>query len=153
MDAQGRNTGPFRGRPPKVGVMDIIHDAGPSISTFAQLETQLVFKQYAAIMPQVVKVWCQRMGCDVSYATHFSQAPLLSQLPDDLDVVFVYCCTQEAHMAYALSRYYQKRGCLTVLGGPHAHSFPEDAERFFDVIVGACNEELIREILVDRPEA
>ena len=29
MDAQGRNTGPFRGRPPKVGVMDIIHDAGP----------------------------------------------------------------------------------------------------------------------------
>ena len=27
----------------------------------------------------------------------------------------------------------------------------EDAERFFDVIVGACNEELIREILVDRP--
>ena len=151
MDVHGRNTGPFRGRPPKVGVMDIIHDAGPSMSTFAQLETQLVFKQYAAIMPQVVKVWCQRMGCDVSYATHFSQAPLLSQLPDDLDVVFVYCCTQEAHMAYALSRYYQKRGCLTVLGGPHAHSFPEDAERFFDVIVGACNEELIREILVDRP--
>ena len=54
-------------------------------------------------------------------------------------------------MAYALSRFYQQRGCLTVLGGPHAHSFPEDAERFFDVIVGACNEELIREILVDRP--
>ena len=151
MQASSRNIDRFGKKRPKVGIIDIIHDAGPSLSGFARVETQLVFKQYAAIMPQVIKVWCQRLGCDVSYATHFSQTNLLTQLPEDLDVLFVYCCSQEAHMAYALSRLYQRRGTLTVLGGPHAHSFPEDASRFFDVIVGSCNEALIEEILRDRP--
>ena len=145
-----KHRNPF-GKIPKVGIIDIIHDAGASMSAFSHLETQLVFKQYAAIMPQVVKVWCQRLGCDAFYATHFSQTSLLKQLPSDLDVLFVYCCTQEAHMAYAVSRYYQDRGTLTVLGGPHAHSFPEDASRFFDVLVGSCNEELIGQIIRDRP--
>ena len=90
------------------------------------------------------------MGWDVSYATHFSQAPLLSQLPDDLDVVFVYCCTQEAHMAYALSRYYQKRGCLTVLGGPMPILF-RGCRAFLRRHRGCLQKLLIREILVDRP--
>ena len=152
MEPTARNHIRFGKRRPKIGVIDIIHDAGPSLSPFARLETQLVFKQYAAIMPQVIKVWCQRLGCDVSYATHFSQTDMFTQLPRDLDVLFVYCCTQEAHMAYALSRDYQSRGTLTVLGGPHAHSFPEDASRFFDVIVGSCNETLIEEIIKDRPK-
>lgn len=151
MEADASNRVRAKTRLPKIGIMDIIHDAGAELSPFARVETQLVFKQYAAIMPQVIKVWAQRLGCQVSYATHYSQANILTQLPDDLDILFVYCCTQEAHMAYALSRFYQKRGALTVLGGPHAHSFPEDAERFFDVIVGSCNEELLGQIIRERP--
>lgn len=35
----------------------------------------------------------------------------------------------------------------TVIGGPHATSFPEDAKRFFDFVVLKCNKNLIKELL------
>jgi hypothetical protein len=37
----------------------------------------------------------------------------------------------------------------TVLGGPHARSYPEDARRYFDYVVGFCDRELVREIIRD----
>jgi radical SAM superfamily enzyme YgiQ (UPF0313 family) len=57
-------------------------------------------------------------------------------------------------LAYALAKVFGAEKVRTVLGGPHAKSFPEDASRFFDIVVTACDRALIGEILgthVDPP--
>ncbi|MDP2920344.1 MAG: radical SAM protein [Dehalococcoidia bacterium] len=54
-------------------------------------------------------------------------------------------------MAYALAKLYRQEKTLTVLGGPHAKQFPDDCQRFFDVVVGDCDKTLIAEIIRDKP--
>jgi len=41
---------------------------------------------------------------------------------------------------------------LTVLGGPHAKAFPDDALRFFDVVVRECDKQLVADILSTPPK-
>jgi radical SAM superfamily enzyme YgiQ (UPF0313 family) len=53
-------------------------------------------------------------------------------------------------LAYALSRRFRQQGVFTVLGGPHAKAYPQDSLRFFDLVVGDCNEELLADILARR---
>jgi hypothetical protein len=52
-------------------------------------------------------------------------------------------------VAYAMSARFRAAGVVTVLGGPHARSYPEDARRYFDYVVGFCDEQLIRDLLQD----
>jgi hypothetical protein len=68
-------------------------------------------------------------------------------VPDDLDVVFISTYTQASALAYALAKLFRKRGILTVIGGPHAKSFPHDCLRFFDLVVQECDKSLIDDIL------
>jgi hypothetical protein len=103
-----------------------------------------------SVMPQAVAAWCRRRGHRTHYATYYGQADPATLLPDDLDIVLVSATTQASGLAYALARYYRARGVRTVLGGPHAKCFPADALRFFDVVVGECDEELLGDILADR---
>src|SRR5262249_1718554 len=49
--------------------------------------------------------------------------------------------------ACALARLYRRRGALTVIGGPHARSFPNDCLRFFDWAVHDCDKDLVGDIL------
>lgn len=107
-------------------------------------------KMLYSVMPQVVATWCRRRGHRTHYATYYGQADPVTLLPNDLDIVFVSATTQASGLAYALARYYRARGVRTVLGGPHAKCFPADALRFFDVVVGECDEELLGDILADR---
>jgi len=104
-------------------------------------------RHYASIMPQVVAVWCQQLGHDVTYATYYGQQDPESLLPRELDVLFVSTYTHASSIAYALARVYGSRDTLTVIGGPHARSFPNDCLRFFDLAVHDCDRDLVDDIL------
>jgi radical SAM superfamily enzyme YgiQ (UPF0313 family) len=104
-------------------------------------------RHYASIMPQVVAVWCQQLGHDVVYATYYGQQDPESLLPSHLDVLFVASYTHASAAACALAKIHRGRGALTVIGGPHARSFPDDCLRFFDQAVHDCDKELISDLL------
>ena len=129
----------------RVGVLDVL---GPPARRPVDVGYQvLITKQYASITPQAISVWCRRMGHSVHYATYYGVGRPDRLLPDDLDVVFVSCYTQVSHLAYALAKIYRAAGVRTVIGGPHARAFPVDCLRFFDLVVGECDPELIADII------
>ncbi|MDH3380366.1 MAG: radical SAM protein, partial [Gammaproteobacteria bacterium] len=109
-------------------------------------------RHFYSVMPQVVAVWCRELGHDVHYATHFGQADAKALLPDDLDIVFIASATQTSALAYALAKLYRREAVLTVAGGPHAKSFPDDCAQFFDMTVKECDRAMIADILGGRYE-
>ncbi len=129
----------------KVGILDLL--SMPSTHWLQIPYRALLNKQYAAIMPQAIAVWCRQMGHETYYATYYGQGDPLHALPDELDVVFVSSFTHVSPLAYALAKAYHEQGALTVIGGPHARSFPEDCQRFFDLVVKECDKELVADIL------
>ena len=104
-------------------------------------------RYYCSITPQVVAVWCRQLGHQAFYATFYGHQDPKSLLPDDLDVVFIATYTQASALAYALAKLYRTEKTLTVIGGPHAKSFPTDCLRFFDLVVKDCDKTLIHDIL------
>ena len=86
---------------------------------------------FASIMPQVIAVWCEQAGHDVSFFCYTGFEDLETELPRDLDIVFIGSFSVSAQLAYALSNWYQSRGACTVLGGPHARCYPQDAQQAF----------------------
>lgn len=135
----------------RVGVLDLLHDSTPR--GFDRIYTAHFRRQFVSITPQAVSVWCRELGHEVFYATYFGQAPPEGLLPDDLDVVFVAAYTKAGPLAYALSKIFRSRGAVTVIGGPHARSFPEDCLRFFDFAVHDCDRTLVDDILRGRFDA
>jgi hypothetical protein len=103
----------------------------------------------ASIMPQVLGVWCEESGHRVHYVCYTGSEDLLQVLPDDLDVLFIGAFTQAAQLAYALSNMFRQRGAVTVLGGPHARCYPEDAIKYFDYVLGFTDRTVVRELLAD----
>lgn len=134
----------------RVGVLDLLI-ADVDCDPARRLYCRYINRHYTGIMPQAVSIWSRRLGHETFYATYWGQADPKSLLPDDLDVVFVTAYTSASNLAYALAVLYRREGTLTVLGGPHAKGFPGDSSRFFDVVVGDCDETLVREILCDLP--
>ncbi len=135
----------------RVGIIDIL---GKSVSKRA-------FARYSrannmSIMPQVVAVWCEDLGHEVHLAYYSGPACVIGGLPDDVDVVFICAFSHSAYVAYALSACFRAKGAVTVLGGPHARSYPLDARKHFDYVVGFTDEaligELLRECAPHRPE-
>jgi hypothetical protein len=104
---------------------------------------------FAAIMPQVLAVWCEEEGHDVSYVCYTGFENLVNELPQNVDIVFIGAFTEAAQTAYALSNMFRTNGAVTVLGGPHARCYPQDAQKYFDYVVGFTNKSLIKEILQD----
>ena len=72
---------------------------------------------------------------------------LVEELPEDIDLVFIGAFTQAAQLAYALSNMLQSKGVITVLGGPHARCYPQDAQKYFDYVLGFTNKDTIRDLL------
>ena len=137
------------GSPPrklKIGVLDLLSDAAPQ-SFGERLYGAHFRKQFTSITPQAVSVWCRQMGHDVVYATYHGNEAPHALIPDEVDVIFVCAYTKAAPLAYALAKYFRQHGALTVLGGAHARSFPDDALRFFDWVIGDCDRELIDDLL------
>ncbi len=103
----------------------------------------------ASIMPQVVGVWCEEEGHHVTFVSYTGFENLVDELPENVDIVFIGAFTEAAQTAYALSKLFQSRGAVTVLGGPHARCYPQDSIRYFDYVVGFTDKNVIREILQD----
>lgn len=128
----------------RIGIVDLVA-RGPTRALFARVMNA----NLASIMPQVIGVWCQQAGHDVSLVCYTGFEDLGSVLPTDVDLVFLGCFTESAHVAYALSNFYRARGAVTALGGPHARCYPQDSRRFFDYVLGFTDREAIGDILAD----
>lgn len=103
----------------------------------------------ASIMPQVIAVWCEEAGHDVKLVCYTGAENLVEELPKDVDLLFIGAFSQAAQLSYAVSNLFRSRGVVTVLGGPHARCYPEDARRYFDYVVGFTDREIVGEILSD----
>lgn len=130
----------------KVGVIDLLASE-PTTGWARRLYGAYFRRQFASITPQAVSVWCRQLGHEVTYATYYGQQDPMRLLPSRLDVLFVATYTQASPIAYALAKIFRKNKTLTVIGGPHARSFPTDCSRFFDLVVKDCDKTLIDDIL------
>jgi hypothetical protein len=132
-------------------VIDLVTKS-PRISLYGRV----MHANLAGIMPQVVAVWCEEAGHDVRFVCYTGLENLMEELPADLDLVVIGAFTQTAQMAYALSNLFRSRGAVTVLGGPHARCYPQDAQQYFDYVLGFTDRAVIESILSDcspqRPE-
>jgi hypothetical protein len=125
-----------------IGVIDLVCK-GPTNTLWARI----MHANLASIMPQVVATWCEQHGHNVKLVCYTGREDLSKALPGDLDLVFVSSFTQAALLAYSLSNYFQKKGAVTVLGGPHARCYPDDAAQYFDFVLGFTNQSTIEEVL------
>jgi len=104
---------------------------------------------FASIMPQALAVWCEEAGHDVSFVCYTGFETLPLEFPEKPDIAFIGAFTQAAQLSYALSAMLRARGTVTVLGGPHARCYPEDACQYFDYVLGFTDRQLIRDLLSD----
>ena len=128
----------------RIGVLDLVTKS-PNPSLYGRLMNA----NLASIMPQVIGVWCEQEGHDVRLVCYTGIENLLEELPLDLDVLFIGAFTQSAQLAYALSNFFRRRGAITVLGGPHARCYPEDACRYFDYVLGFTDRGVVSDMLQD----
>lgn len=128
----------------RIAVVDIL---GKSHS--GRLFTRMSRANNTSIMPQAVAAWCEELGHDVSMVYYSGPVRLSGALPDYPDLVFIGAFSQTAQVAYALSAVARARGAVTVLGGPHARSYPQHARRFFDWVVGTTDKALIADLVAN----
>lgn len=128
----------------RIGIIDFITKS-PNKSLWARL----MHANLAGLMPQVIAVWCEQLGHEVELFSFTGCEELKSDVPKDVDIVFISAFTQSAIQAYALSNKYRSKGVVTVLGGPHARCYPEDAQKYFDYVLGLTDKEICREVLED----
>jgi len=128
----------------RVTILDLV-TKGPTNSLYARVMNQ----NLASIMPQVVGVWCEELGHQVRFVCYTGREDLLRELLDETDIVFIGAFTRSALTAYAISSMFRARGAVTVVGGPHARSYPQDAAKYFDYVVGFTNKIVIQDILAD----
>jgi hypothetical protein len=128
----------------QIGIIDLVSKK-PNKKLFARIMNA----NFASIMPQVVGVWCEEEGHNVTYICYTGAEDLLAELPQNADLIFIGAFTESAQTAYALSNLLKSRGAITVLGGPHARCYPEDARKYFDYVTGFTNKNIIEEILHD----
>jgi hypothetical protein len=128
----------------EIGIIDLVSKK-PNSKLFARIMNA----NFASIMPQVVGVWCEEEGHNVTYICFTGRENLIDELPKNADLVFIGAFTEGAQTAYALSNLLRSRGAVTVLGGPHARCYPEDAVNYFDYVVGFTDKNIILEILQD----
>ena len=129
----------------RVGILEIM--AVPSSSLADTIHHAAFTKQFASVTPQAISVWCRQLGYETFYATYYGVGRPDRLLPLDLDFVFFCGCTLGSPLIYALAKLYRKGGTFTVIGGPHAESFPTDCLRFFDLVVKNCDKTLIADII------
>jgi len=128
----------------RIGVIDLV-SRGPTKALYARVMNA----NLASIMPQVVSVWCEAEGHDVTHVCYTGFENLVEELPADVDLVFIGAFTEAAQTAYALSHLFRSRGAVTALGGPHARCFPEDAVNYFDYVFGFTDRTVLRDVLTD----
>ncbi|MBN1217440.1 MAG: radical SAM protein [Anaerolineae bacterium] len=131
----------------KIGILELLAGRLNPVSPGQYLDHFFARKQYASVMPQAISAWCRQMGHVTFYATYYGLGDPKNRLPPDLDLVFICTHSFSAPLAYGLARAYQREGTLTVIGGPHAKSYPQDCLRYFDLVVLECDQTLIADIV------
>ncbi len=128
----------------RIGIIDLVTKA-PTRALYARLMNA----NMASIMPQVIAVWCEEEGHEVTFICYTGFEDLAKMLPQNLDLVFIGAFSQAAQLSYAMSNFFRSRGAITVLGGPHARCYPQDAQKYFDYVLGFTDKSVIRELLQD----
>jgi len=128
----------------KIAIIDIVTN-----SSKRSLYGYVMHANFASIMPQAIGVWCKEEGHDVTLVCYTGSENLIEDLPDNLDLAIIGTFTLGAQLAYALSNRLRAQGTITVLGGPHARCYPEDALQYFDYVLGFTDKAVIREVLSD----
>lgn len=128
----------------RIGIIDLV-SKGPTKALWARV----MYPNLASIMPQVLGVWCEEEGHDVTFVCYTGFENLLEELPEDTDLVFIGAFTQAAHLAYALSNLLRSKGIVTAIGGPHARCYPQDSQKYFDYVLGFTDKEIIKQVLYD----
>ena len=137
----------------RVVIIDLVAKA-PS----KRLWGRIMNANFASIMCQVVALWCERAGHEISFICYTGGTfeDLIEEIPKQADLAFVSAFSQAGQLSYALSALLRSRGAVTVLGGPHARCYPEDAQKYYDYVLGFTDEQLIQDLLRDcsrqRPE-
>ena len=126
----------------RITVLDLV-GKGPGQRAFQRMMNA----NRAGIMPQAVAVWCEELGHAVQYACATGFDDLMAALDAECDLLFVAAHSRSAQVAYAVSNLFRRSGTVTVLGGPHACCYPEDAVRYFDYVLGFTDKALIDELL------
>lgn len=126
----------------KIGVIDLV-SKGPTSTLWAKI----MYANLASIMPQVIATWCEEQGHEVKMICYTGREDLSTELPKEVDLVFISSFTQAGLLAYALSNFFRQQGVVTVLGGPHARCYPDDAIKYFDYVLGFTNKAIISEVL------
>ena len=103
----------------------------------------------AGLMAQAVAVWCEELGHRVQYVCYTGAQDLLGGVGEDTDVLVISAFTRSAQTAYALSSHFRAKGVVTILGGPHARCYPDDAVLYFDYALGFTDRELLAHVLQD----
>jgi hypothetical protein len=127
-----------------IGIIDLVAKA-PTRTMWMRL----MGANFVSIMPQVLATWCEEHGHDVTFVTYTGRENLIRDLPTQVDLVFISSFTEAALLAYAVSSLLRKRGAITAIGGPHARCYPQDAQKYFDYVLGFTDQALIAEILQD----
>ncbi len=128
----------------RIGVIDLVTKA-PTNTLWARVMNA----NLASIMPQIIALWCEQEGHDVTFTCFTGFEDLNTELPEDADIVFIGAFSQAAQLSYALSNMFRAKGAVTVLGGPHARCYPQDSQKYFDYVLGFTDKELIRDVLQD----
>lgn len=124
------------------------------VDLVARLPTKSIYARivnpnYTSIMPQMVGVWAEELGHTVHYLTFTGFEDLYRDLPQDIDILFISTFTQAAFTAYSISEIFRKKGVVTVLGGPHARAYADDARRYFDYVLGMTDKDLLQRLFED----
>lgn len=109
---------------------------------------RLMSPNFASIMPQAVAVWCEELGAQVHFEC-YTGCEDLSAHANNTDILILGAFTQAAYAAYAVSHIYRRAGAITVLGGPHARCYPEDAQKHFDYVLGLTTKVEIAEVIAE----
>ncbi len=125
-----------------IGIIDLVTKA-PTRSMWGRI----MHANFASIMPQAVAAWCEQEGHNVTFMCYTGFEDLSEEIPEDIDIIFISAFSQAAQLSYALSNMFRNKGIVTVLGGPHARCYPQDAIKYFDYVVGFTDKSIIREIL------
>lgn len=128
----------------KIGVLDLV-SKGSNRSLWARFMNA----NLASIMPQIISVWCEEEGHDVRFVCYTGFEDILQEMDFDVDVLFVSAFSQAGQLSYALSNMFRQRGAITILGGPHARCYPQDAQKYFDYVLGFTTRDMIKDLLKD----
>ena len=126
----------------RITVLDLV-TRGPTKGLFSRIMNA----NLASIMPQAVAAWCEELGHEVRYVCYTGREDLNRLIADETDIVFIGAFTRSAFTAYAISNLYRQRGVVTVLGGPHARCYHEDAARYFDYVLGFTDKTVIEHVI------